>query len=185
MIVETRSGADAAGLGVDAVGVPVLSGADSPRLAVSGADVEATLGSPVALDGAWCERHGFSGKVGQVAWWPRPSSTDGAGGPVPEVVLVGCGDADGLTGEGGLESLRRAAAAFVRATDHAEAAAFLLPGDHTLPPTASPAHRRCRPIGRRPWPRAPCSPPTATTPTGRATPRPGWRAWYVVAGRRW
>ena len=50
----------------------------------------AVLGSAIEVDRAWSERHGFNGKVGQVAWWPPRSSPDGAI-TAPEVVLVGCG----------------------------------------------------------------------------------------------
>ena len=135
MIIEVRPGR-AATEGVDVVGVPVQPGDDGPLLAVDGRRMESTMGLTGDPDSAWCHRHGFSGKLGQVAWWPGPSSpkSDSDGGLPFELVLVGMGDADEATGDRGLESLRRAVAAFVRAASHAEGAAFLLP---EAPPTGA------------------------------------------------
>jgi leucyl aminopeptidase len=134
MIIEVRSGR-AATEGVEVVGLPVRPGADGPRLAVDGPRMESTLGVTDEPDSAWCRRHGFSGKVGQVAWWPAPSSSpaDGSdGGPPFELVLVGMGEDDEGSSHRGLESLRRGVAAFVRAASHVEGGAFFLPES---PPT--------------------------------------------------
>jgi len=134
MIIEVRSGR-AATEGVDVVGVPVHIGTDGPRLAVDGRRMESTLGFAGEPDGAWCHRHGFSGKVGQVAWWPGPSPESGSEqGPPFELLLVGMGEADEASSDRGLESLRRAVAAFVRAASHTESGAFLLP---EAPPTGA------------------------------------------------
>ena len=116
--------------GVLAIGVPVVSHSDGPRVALDGyaAGLAATV--PSSLDPAWCKRQGFSGKLGQTF------KINGASGPSvpaegetadPEVVLVGVGDLARLTGDGGVENLRRASAAFVRSVGDAEAAALFLP----------------------------------------------------------
>ena len=135
MIIEVRSGR-AATEGVDVVGVPVQPGADGPLLAVDSRRMESTLGLTGEPDSGWCHRHGFSGKVGQVAWWPGPSSPEGGSEQAPpfELLLVGMGEADEAGSGGGLESLRRAVAAFVRAASHTESGAFLLPDS---PPTGA------------------------------------------------
>ena len=87
-----------------------------------------------------------------------------------------------MTGDRGLESLRRAAAAFVRAADHSG-------GRFACWTPSRPRHPRLRhrrlptrlPSGRPPSPRGPCSLPTATTTTAPATTRrPGWSASSVV-----
>jgi leucyl aminopeptidase len=136
MIVETHSGTGAVE-GVDVVGIPVGAGTDGPQLAVDDGRLAAVVGSSEELDGAWCDRHGFAGKVGQVAWWPAPPSPAGAASA--ELLLVGVGPAAELVGDGGLEVVRRAVAAFVRAGGHAESGAFLLPDG---PDTASGAADR-------------------------------------------
>jgi leucyl aminopeptidase len=106
-----------------AIGVPVSTGPDAPRVAAPVDGVPARFAVPAELDAAWCKRHGFTGKVGQTLVVRASGS-----GAEPEIVLVGIGDASVLSGDGGLESLRRAAAAFVRAVGHGDTAAFLLPG---------------------------------------------------------
>ena len=110
-----------------AIGVPVVAGPDGPRPAAPppGDGSGATL--PTDLDPDWCKRHGFSAKVGQTLVLR-------AGGPVEaETVLVGVGDASRLSGPRGVESIRRAVAAFVRAVGHGGAAAFLLPAAGEAP----------------------------------------------------
>ena len=107
--------------GLVAVGVPVVTGEDGPR-PTGAADAGGPL-LPSEIDAAWCKRHAFSGKVGQTVTFR--STGDGSD---PEILLVGVGDAAGLSGDGGLESLRRASAAFVRAVGQADSAALLLPG---------------------------------------------------------
>ncbi|MGH9097034.1 MAG: leucyl aminopeptidase, partial [Acidimicrobiales bacterium] len=132
----------AAGLPEDlvAVGIPVFTGADGPRLA---SVATAGLPGPEALDGAWCKRQGFTGKIGQTLVFvgsgmspfrspEAESPTPGAGSPVASV-LVGLGDEAKLVGDAGLETWRRAAASFVRAAGSGETAAFLVPGDLTIP----------------------------------------------------
>jgi leucyl aminopeptidase len=107
-----------------ALGVPVFTGEDGPRLAIDPADVTATMQVPSELDPAWCTRHGFTGKVGQTV---TAHAAGVAGGSGADVILVGVGSARALTGHAGLESLRRAGAAFVRSVGKGSAAAFLLP----------------------------------------------------------
>jgi leucyl aminopeptidase len=128
MIVEVGTGG-ASIEGVDVVGVPVRAGDDGPRLAVDGGRMASTVGVTGEPDPAWCHRHGFTGKSGQVAWWPGPASAEGAAEPdrAFELVLVGMGKADEASGDRGLESVRRAVAAFVRAAKEVDAGAFLLP----------------------------------------------------------
>ena len=116
--------------GLTAIGVPVWSQEDGPIVAVSGDLGSGRLGVPAGLDPAWCTRHGFTGKVGQTLALPTPR--DGTGrsddeAPAPEVTLVGVGSHSLLAGDRGLESLRRASAAFVRAAGQGGSAAFLLP----------------------------------------------------------
>ena len=123
--------ADALGPELEALGVPVASGENGPR-PLSGPP------GPTELDQAWCTRHAFTGKVGQTLTY-RSGGSDGgpgngaasgggAGGPTgAEVTLVGVGSTDMLAGDRGLESLRRASAAFVRSVGSAAKAAFLVP----------------------------------------------------------
>lgn len=105
-----------------AIGIPVFTGADGPHLA---SVATAGLAGPEILDGAWCKRQGFTGKVGQTLAFLRPgmspfrspeadSPTPGAEAPVASV-LVGLGEEAKLVGDAGLEMLRRAAASFIRA----------------------------------------------------------------------
>ena len=86
---------------------------------------------PGELDPAWCTRHGFTGKVGQTLTLRAAGANGTPQGTVDlnhaEVVLVGVGDRSLLDGDRGLESLRRASAAFVRAAGHGGSAALLLP----------------------------------------------------------
>ena len=121
MIVEAG---DAGSLGSDlsAVGVPVATSEGGPVVAAPVGGAPGLASFPGQLDQAWCARHRFSGKVGQTLYYRTgaPGSADDA-----DIVLVGVGDA-ALDGDSGLESLRRAAAAFVRVTGSG-AAAFLVP----------------------------------------------------------
>ncbi len=120
-----------------ALGVPAYSSDDGPQIATH-SPAMATVGAPGTLDPAWCKRHAFSGKVGQTltlrAGMPPVGSgdDDGTAPPGPDVVVVGMGDAAGLSGSAGLESLRRASAAFVRAVARGPAAALLLPAGPEL-----------------------------------------------------
>ena len=94
---------------------------------------------PTTLDPDWCKRHGFTGKVGQTVVWRVGVSSDGphevgpSVQPGTDVVLVGVGDISAATGAEGLEAVRRASAAFVRAVGRGSAAAFLLPDPAGLP----------------------------------------------------
>jgi leucyl aminopeptidase len=108
-----------------ALGVPVWSHEDGPRPAVVAASAGGTT-VPTELDPAWCKRHGFTGKVGQALTWRAAGPPDG-GSPGAEVVLIGVGKSSVLAGDPGLESLRRASAAFVRAAGQAGSGALLLP----------------------------------------------------------
>ncbi len=119
MRVVAQTGA-ALPVDIVAVGVPVYAGDDGPRPAPS---AEGVPGLPAELDPAWCKRHGFDGKVGQTLTFRTGD---------PEIVLVGVGRAIELAGDGGLESERRSAAAFVRAVGQADQAAYLLPTDTDL-----------------------------------------------------
>ncbi len=107
-----------------ALGVPVYADEDGPRAAVDIAALSPSLNAPAALDAQWCARRGFTGKVGQTA---TASVAGAAGGVGPDVILIGVGGAPELIGDTGIESLRRAAAAFVRAVGKGASAAFLLP----------------------------------------------------------
>jgi leucyl aminopeptidase len=115
--------------GLVALGVPVSVHEDGPRLAVA---APAGLGMPTTLDPVWSKRHGFTGKVGQTVVWRVGVSSDGPDEPGPpgqpgtDVLLVGMGDIT-VSGAEGLEALRRASAAFVRAVGRGSVAAFLLP----------------------------------------------------------
>lgn len=124
--------------GLTAVGVPVWSHQDGPLPAVRREGVAERLGVPEGLDAAWCTRHGFTGKVGQTLTLPASgagsaSATEPGSGrsgdeaPDAEVTLVGVGSSSLLSGDRGLESLRRASAAFVRAAGQGGSALFLLP----------------------------------------------------------
>ena len=100
-----------------AVGVPVLASPDGPVVTGAAPDGVAV---PAALDDAWCERHGFTGKVAQTL--VLRSLDEG-----PTVVLVGLGPADRLSGVRGLEAVRRSAASFVRAAGTGGTALLVLP----------------------------------------------------------
>jgi leucyl aminopeptidase len=128
-----------------AVGIPVLAGPDGPQV-VAGMDSIATgVSSPAVLDAAWCKRQGFTGKVGQtlvlltsgttpfrIPSLEAGSSTPADGKPVASV-LVGLGEGAKLVGDAGVETLRRAAASFIRAAGSGETAAFLLPRGLAVP----------------------------------------------------
>jgi leucyl aminopeptidase len=117
MRVMTQSGG-ALPADVVAVGVPVHAEDGGPSPARAASRAPALPGLPTELDQAWCKRHRFEGKVGQTLLLR-------SGGP--EIVLVGVGPVADLTGDRGLETVRRAAAAFVRAVGRADRAAWVLP----------------------------------------------------------
>ncbi len=132
----TAASADSIPSGTPIWGVPVASGDDGPRHAVPPGQFD--LGLADRPDPAWCKRHGFSGKVGQtlVLRSPVPApprqtgDTDGPSAavavPPPGIVLVGVGESSAFCADRGLESLRRASAAFVRAVGGGESAILLL-----------------------------------------------------------
>ena len=134
--------------GLVALGVPVFSGPDGPQPASGVAADIAGAESPTVLDGEWCKRHGFSGKVGQTLIFrsvasatsrlTTPETADGPAGR-PDTVLVGMGSLADLVGDAGRESVRRAAAAFVRAVGEGDVAALLLPNSQSLPPELAAA----------------------------------------------
>jgi leucyl aminopeptidase len=108
------------------VGVPVFTDDDGPRLATALDGLGLVVPVPTTLDPAWCKRRGFSGKVGQTV--VLRSAGAAANAPAePDIVLVGVGESTLLVSDGGLESLRRAAAAFARAVGPGDRAALLLP----------------------------------------------------------
>jgi leucyl aminopeptidase len=112
---------------VVAIGIPVVSTSEGP--VVSGAPVALDgVTWPGGLDADWCERQGFAGKVAQTL---ALRSLDAG----PEVVLVGVGAAERLSGDRGLESIRRAAAAFVRSAGKGGTAVLVLPSEVDAPPS--------------------------------------------------
>ena len=120
-----------------ALGIPAYSSDDGPRIATDSPALVAA-GAPETLDLEWCKRHGFTGKVGQTltvrAGMPSGASPDrGAAGSATDVVVVGMGSVEALSGTVGLEALRRASAAFVRAVGRGSAAALVLPEGTSLP----------------------------------------------------
>ncbi len=129
------------------VGVPVSSHEDGPRWAAPTGELSELAQVPPVLDPVWCKRHGFTGKVGQTLAFrtaappPVPPTGTGPSGPVPgaeghavaaatapppDITLVGVGDLPALVGDGALETLRRATAAFIRTVGQG-AAALVLP----------------------------------------------------------
>ena len=121
--------------GLVALGVPVVTGDGGPQLA-SDPGTLAGVAMPRTLDAVWCKRHGFAGKVGQTlalrAAMPTGASDD-AGEPEADVILVGVGDLTLHDGGAASESLRRAAAAYVRAVGPGSVAALLLPAEPGVP----------------------------------------------------
>lgn len=117
--------------GLATVGIVVFAEADGARMAP---DQPAGLGGaaiPTTLDPAWCKRYGFTGKVGQTLVLRADAGRTDVGSP--DVVLVGLGPLSTLGGDGGRESVRRAAAAFTRAAGDGGTAAFVVPGSVPLP----------------------------------------------------
>ncbi len=116
--------------GLTAVGVPVSVAASGPRPAVEGRPAgdqpEALL--PTGLDQEWCARHRFTAAVGQTAVLPAATADPGV-----DLVVVGVGPDSALEGDAGAETLRRAAAAFVRSAGTG-VAAFVLPDGGGVPP---------------------------------------------------
>ncbi len=108
-----------------AVGVPVHSSEDGPLIAIGPGAVDGIV-LPAALDRGWCERQGFTGKAAQVLVLRSTAAATGAE-PGPDVALVGFGAADRLSGDKGLETVRRAVAAFVRSAGSGGTALLVLP----------------------------------------------------------
>jgi leucyl aminopeptidase len=126
--------ADAAGVAVAVVGIPVLETSDGPVVApgVPGT-VVVSVGGPAlstALDDARARQRGFKGKVGQTMAVVGESSAQGSlGAEAPVVVFVGCGKGAGgsETTATGATPIRRAAASLVRAGGKSGAAVLVLP----------------------------------------------------------
>jgi len=117
--------AEAVPAGVLSWGVPVAAHPEGPRpVAAAGS---APVPVPDRLDPAWCRRHSFTGAVGETVTFRAADPGPGTPDAGPEIILVGVGKADRLSGDAGLESLRRAAAAFVRTAGAGGSVAFLLP----------------------------------------------------------
>lgn len=121
---------------VVAVAVPVFAGSDGPQPASPEALGIAFADATFMPEASWCERQGFTGKVGQSV---VVRVVSGSGSPVgdraafrPDMVLVGLGDRDRLHDEAGRESLRRAAAAFIRSIGEGPSVAFVLPSGLSL-----------------------------------------------------
>jgi len=143
--------ADAAGVAVTVVGVPVLETAEGPTVVPGVPDtVVVGVGAPAvptALDGVRARQRGFTGKSGQsMTIVDAPSAQGSLGAEAPAVVFVGCGKADpgagglagaggmaglagapGTTGDAGAAVLRRAAATLVRAGGKSGAAVLIVP----------------------------------------------------------
>ena len=100
---------------------------DSGPRPVAGAGVVAGAAVPAAVDPEWCKRHGFSAKVGQTLIAPGARES---GRQDPRSSWSGWAPPAMLAGDRGLESLRRAAAAFVRCRG---------PGGHGRPRCCPPA----------------------------------------------
>jgi len=126
--IEVATAADLPG-DLVALGVPVFSHDDGPQVAVDPERLSAAVTVPTRLDPNWCTRHGFSGKVGQTVALNASASAEGPG---TDVILVGVGEAGAVAGDRGLESLRRASAAFVRAVGQGGTAALVLPATTDL-----------------------------------------------------
>jgi len=118
--------ADAAGVAVAVVGVPVLETPEGPSVATGiPTDVVVGAGGPAlstALDRVRAAQRGFTGKVGQIMTELRAPDGQGTlGSEPPAVVFVGCGRIE--TGD----ALRRAAAALVRGAGRSGAAVMVVP----------------------------------------------------------
>jgi leucyl aminopeptidase len=124
--------AEAAGVAVAVVGVPVLETPDGPAVALG---VPATVvvsvggdGLGTALDTTRARQRGFKGKVGQTMVVVGERSAQGSlGAEAPAVVFVGCGRATDSDNSVGATALRRAAAALVRVGGKSGAGVLVLP----------------------------------------------------------
>jgi len=125
--------ADAAGVAVTVVGVPVLEGAQGPSVAPGVPDtVVVGVGAPAvltALDGPRALQRGFSGKAGQsMTVVDAPSAQGSLGAEAPAVVFVGCGKVEaGAAVDDVVAVLRRTAATLVRAGGKSGAAVLVVP----------------------------------------------------------
>ncbi len=113
------------------VGVPVHSTAGGPVLSIDPNNL-AGVDLPSGLDAAWCGRQGFTGRAAQVLVLRSALAASGAS-PGPDVALVGMGASETLTGDQGLETVRRAAAGFVRSAGSGGSALFVLPTVGSVP----------------------------------------------------
>ncbi len=125
--------ADAAGVAVTVVGVPVLETAQGPSVAPGVPDaVVVGVGAPAvmtAIDGNRARQRGFTGKAGQsMTVVDVPSGQGSLGADAPAVVFVGCGNGEvGAGGDAVAAVLRRAAATLVRAGGKSGAALLVVP----------------------------------------------------------
>ncbi|HEY5026400.1 MAG TPA: leucyl aminopeptidase [Acidimicrobiales bacterium] len=125
--------AEAAGVAVAVVGIPVLETPDGPVVAtgVPATVVVSTGGDALstALDAGRARQRGFKGKVGQTLTVVGEQNPQGSlGAEAPAVVFVGCGTFDGgAGGPSAASALRRGAAALVRAGGKSGAAVLILP----------------------------------------------------------
>ncbi|MGD0380622.1 MAG: leucyl aminopeptidase [Acidimicrobiales bacterium] len=113
------------GAAVAVVGVPVYETAEGPVVAPGVPAAVAVgvdgVGVETALDAGRAAQRGFTGKVGQTMVVARSEA--------PAVVFVGLGKVDAASGPGGggVDVLRRGAAALVRAGGKSGAAVFVVP----------------------------------------------------------
>jgi leucyl aminopeptidase len=120
--------AQAAGVEVSALGIPVLDTPDGPAVAPGVPDAIAVSVSqpavPTVLDPARARQRGFTGKVGQtMSVWGVPGAQGSLGAGEPAVVFVGCGRVEAVDAD----TLRRAAGAVVRAAGQAGAVVLVVP----------------------------------------------------------
>jgi leucyl aminopeptidase len=123
--------AEAAGVAVAVVGIPVLETPDGPAVApgVPATVVVSAGGDALSttLDDGRARQRGFKGKVGQTLTIVEGRSAQGSlDGEAPAVVFVGCGTLE-AGAVGPASALRRAAAGLVRAGGKSGAAVLVLP----------------------------------------------------------
>ncbi len=142
--------ADAAGVAVTVVGVPVLETAQGPSVAPGVPDAVAVGGGApavlTALDGARARQRGFTGKAGQsMTVVDVPIGQGSLGADAPAVVFVGCGAVEAASGgDAAAAVLRRAAATLVRAGGKSGAAVLVVPA--SLADAAGSARRAAQSV---------------------------------------
>ncbi len=130
-LADAAGAAEVAGAAVTVVAVPVLETADGPAVAPGvPATVVVSTGGPAvetALDKARAAQRGFTGKVGHtMVVVGAPSAQGSLGAQAPVVLFVGLGRSD-VGAALGVDALRRAGAAVVRAGGKSGAAVVVIP----------------------------------------------------------